>query len=68
MFRATGKAVPSWLIMDSRQRKNYSWGTAPPGKIPQQWLDSGYLVAADSIDELARKCEIDAAGVHVDTQ
>ena len=23
----TGKAVPSWVIMDSRQRENYPWGT-----------------------------------------
>lgn len=59
----TGKAVPSWLVMDSRQRKNYTWGTAPPGKIPKQWLDSGYLVAADSIAELAHKCGIDVAGL-----
>ena len=59
----TGKAVPSWLVMDSRQRKNYSWGTAPPGKIPKQWLDSGYLVAASSIAELAHKCGIDVAGL-----
>lgn len=61
--RQTGKAVPSWLVMDSRQRKNYSWGTAPPGQIPKQWLDSGYLVAADSIAELASKCGIDGAGL-----
>jgi len=66
--RQTGKAVPSWLVMDSRQRKNYSWGTAPPGKIPKQWLDSGYLVAADSITELASKCGIDAAGLQATVQ
>jgi 3-oxosteroid 1-dehydrogenase len=57
--RETGKAVPSWVIMDSRQRKNYVWGSAMPGQIPQQWLDSGYLVAAASIQELAQKCGID---------
>lgn len=61
--RQTGKAVPSWLVMDSRQRKNYSWGTAPPGNIPRQWLDSGYLIAANSIAELAQKCGIDVAGL-----
>ena len=61
--RKTGKAVPSWLVMDARQRKYYPWGTAPPGQIPKQWLDSGYLVAADSIAELARKCGIDVAGL-----
>lgn len=59
----TGKAVPSWVIMDSRQRQYYPWGTAPPGKIPKQWLESGYMIQVDSIDELARKCGIDVAGL-----
>lgn len=59
----TGKAVPSWVVMDSRQRKFYPWGTALPGQIPQQWLDSGYLVKADTIQELARKCGIDEQGL-----
>jgi 3-oxosteroid 1-dehydrogenase len=60
---ATGKAVPSWLIMDSRQRKFYPWGTAAPGKIPQAWLDSGYLKRANSIAELAEICGIDKGGL-----
>jgi 3-oxosteroid 1-dehydrogenase len=49
--------------MDSRQREYYVWGTATPGQIPQQWLDSGYLVRADSIEELADKCSIDVSGL-----
>src|ERR1700722_4619319 len=60
---ATGKAVPSWLIMDSRQRKFYPWGTAAPGTIPQAWLDSGYLKRANSIAELAEICRIDKGGL-----
>ncbi|MES2258364.1 MAG: FAD-binding protein [Pseudomonadota bacterium] len=59
----TGRAVPAWVVMDSRQRKHYPWGPALPGKIPQQWLDSGYLVKADSINELATKTGIDLAGL-----
>jgi 3-oxosteroid 1-dehydrogenase len=59
----TGKAVPSWLIMDSRQRKFYPWGTAAPGAVPQAWLDSGYLKKAESIEELAKQCGIDVAGL-----
>jgi 3-oxosteroid 1-dehydrogenase len=59
----TGKAVPSWLVMDARQRKFYPWGTAAPGQVPPQWLDSGYLKKADSLDELARICGIDAPGL-----
>ncbi|RKT14182.1 3-oxosteroid 1-dehydrogenase [Paraburkholderia sp. RAU2J] len=61
--KETGKAVPSWVVMDSRQRKYYPWGTAMQGQIPQQWLDSGYMIKAGSISELAQKCGIDAAGL-----
>jgi 3-oxosteroid 1-dehydrogenase len=31
---ATGKGVPSWVIMDKRQREYYLWGHAMPGQIP----------------------------------
>ncbi|MFP3563095.1 FAD-dependent oxidoreductase [Paraburkholderia sp. SIMBA_030] len=61
--KETGKAVPGWVVMDSRQRKYYPWGTAMQGQIPQQWLDSGYMIKAGSIVELADKCGIDAAGL-----
>jgi 3-oxosteroid 1-dehydrogenase len=59
----TGKGIPAWLIMDHRQRKYYPWGTAAPGKIPKSWLDSGYLKKADTLEELARTCGIDAPGL-----
>jgi 3-oxosteroid 1-dehydrogenase len=59
----TGKAVPSWVVMDARQRTYYPWGTAAPGQVPQQWLDSGYLRKADTLSELAAQCGIDADGL-----
>lgn len=59
----TGKAVPAWVVMDSRQRKFYPWGNAMPGQVPQQWLDSGYMIKADSLEALAAKCGIDRAGL-----
>jgi len=59
----TGKAVPSWVIMDGRQRAYYPWGTAAPGQVPRQWLDSGYMLKADSLVELAVKTGIDRAGL-----
>lgn len=59
----TGKAVPSWVIMDSRQRARYPWGTAAPGQVPKQWLDSGYMLRADTIDDLCRQTGIDGAGL-----
>jgi len=59
----TGKAVPSWVIMDSRQRQYYPWGTASPGQVPQNWLESGYLKRADDLASLAAQCGIDGGGL-----
>lgn len=61
--RQTGKGIPAWVIMDRRQREFYPWGTASPGQVPQAWLDSGYLKKADTLDELAKLCGIDPAGL-----
>lgn len=59
----TGKAVPSWVIMDSRQRAWYPWGTAAPGQVPKEWLESGYMIRAGSLDELCAKTGVDVAGL-----
>jgi len=61
--RQTGKAVPAWVIMDRRQRAYYPWGTAAPGDVPQDWLDSGYMIQAGSIDELAARTGIEGEGL-----
>jgi len=61
--REAGSCFPAWVIFDKRQRERYPWGSAMPGQIPQQWLDSGYLKQADTLDELARMCGIDSAGL-----
>lgn len=58
-----GKAVPCWVIFDKRHRERYPWGTMPPGKTPQSWLDSGYMKKADTLEDLAALCGIDAAGL-----
>jgi len=59
----TGRAVPSWVVMDSRQREYYPWGTATPGQVPKDWLESGYLIQAGSIAELTAKTRIDRTGL-----
>jgi 3-oxosteroid 1-dehydrogenase len=59
----TGRGIPAWVILDRRHRENYPWGTAQPGKTPQSWLDSGYMKKADTLEELAGLCGIDAAGL-----
>ena len=55
--------IPAYVILDSRHRKRYAWGVQPPGDTPQEWLDSGYLIKADTIEELADKAGIDATGL-----
>jgi len=55
-------AVPAWAILESRALKRYSWGPVMVGKSPEPFVQSGYLVKADTLDDLARKCGIDVAG------
>jgi 3-oxosteroid 1-dehydrogenase len=52
-------AVPAWVILDSRHRRYYSWGSAPPGVTPQDWLTNGYMKEAESIPALAIRCGLD---------
>jgi 3-oxosteroid 1-dehydrogenase len=55
-------AVPSWAVFDSQFMSKYvPPGTLPWTKVPQSWLDSGYLKKADTIEELARLLKMDAA-------
>ena len=58
-----GRSVPSWLIVDSRHRKRYLFAFQPPGVTPKEWTESGYMKKADTLDELARVCGIDAEGL-----
>lgn len=56
-------AIPAWLILESRHRKRYMFGSAPGGRTPQRWLDEGYFIKADTLEELARTCGIDPDGL-----
>jgi 3-oxosteroid 1-dehydrogenase len=57
-------AVPCWAIMDSRHRARYSWALTPPRYTPSEWISSGYMKKAATVDELAEKCGIDKAGLN----
>ena len=57
------RTIPAWAILESRHRHQYPWAGQPPGKPPQAWLDSGYMKCADTLEELARLCNIDPAGL-----
>jgi len=57
-------AIPTFAIWDSRHLKRYGWGPMMPGTKPvRKWLESGYLVKADSLAELAAKTGINEAGL-----
>jgi succinate dehydrogenase/fumarate reductase flavoprotein subunit len=58
-----GRAIPSWLIMESRNRNRYLFGDMLPRRTPKEAIDSGFLVKADTIEGLAEKCGIDLKGL-----
>lgn len=70
MLEATDdvKSNPFWLIMDGYHRKRYLFGRVPGGRTPPEWLDTGFMVEASSLDKLAKLCQIDAAGLQETVQ
>ena len=58
-----GKAIHSWMIMESRNRNKYLFGDMLPRRTPKETIASGFLVKADTIEELAEKCGIDYEGL-----
>lgn len=60
----SGANIISWLVFDSQFREKYSAGgfmlnaIMPDGKVPPHWWDH-YVYRAESVDELARKIEVD---------
>lgn len=59
----TSRAVPCWLVFDDRYRKRYAHLRSSPGRFPRQLLESGRLKQAWTLDDLARMCGIDGAGL-----
>jgi 3-oxosteroid 1-dehydrogenase len=59
----TSRAVPCWLIFDDRYRKRYAHQRSRPGRFPKKLLQSGNLKQAWTLDDLARLCDIDPAGL-----
>ncbi len=56
-------AIPAYFIMDGRFRKKYPAGPVMPGSSGRRFVDSGYLKAAGTLEELAAKCGIDPGGL-----
>jgi 3-oxosteroid 1-dehydrogenase len=57
------KAVPAWVIMDRRHRDRYTWAGALGGNTPEEWLSSGYMKKAETVEALARLCGIEPQGL-----
>ncbi|HOA23889.1 MAG TPA: FAD-dependent oxidoreductase [Aggregatilineales bacterium] len=56
--------IPATFIMDQRYRNRYIFGTLFPGQpIPEEYLESGYIIKADTLEELAEKAGIDPQGL-----
>lgn len=54
--------VPAWLVFDQQYRDRYIFAGLQPGqRIPRKWLDSGVIVTAGSLAELAEKTGVPAA-------
>jgi 3-oxosteroid 1-dehydrogenase len=57
-----GKSIPSWLIMDSHHRNRYIFGMAMPRLTPKEFIDGGFFIKAETLEELAQKCSIHKEG------
>ncbi|NDZ96014.1 FAD-binding protein [Streptomyces sp. SID6673] len=61
--RTVGGALPTWLIIDSRHRSRYVFGFAPPARTPKDWIASGAMKKAATLEDLAAQCGIDPEGL-----
>jgi 3-oxosteroid 1-dehydrogenase len=64
----TTPAIPAFLIMDARFRKRYFFGVQPPGRMPRDWLELGFLKQDNTLAGLAAKCAMDPSGLETTVQ
>jgi 3-oxosteroid 1-dehydrogenase len=56
-----GENIPAWLVFDQQYRDRYIFAGLQPGqRIPKKWMESGVIVKADSLAELAEKTGLSA--------
>ncbi|MGV9800994.1 3-oxosteroid 1-dehydrogenase [Mycobacterium sp. NPDC003449] len=56
-----GENIPAWLVFDQQYRDRYIFAGLQPGqRIPSKWLESGVVVKAETLDELAAKTGLPA--------
>ncbi len=58
-----GGAVPSWMVFDSQFMEKYMLAGAMPGlkKKPKAWFEENFLRQGGTLEELASRCDMDAA-------
>jgi 3-oxosteroid 1-dehydrogenase len=56
-----GENIPAWLVFDQEYRDRYIFAGLNPGqRIPTKWMESGVIVRADTLEELAGKTGLPA--------
>jgi 3-oxosteroid 1-dehydrogenase len=56
-----GENIPAWLIFDQQYRDRYIFAGLQPGqRIPSKWLESGVIVKADTLAQLAERTGLPA--------
>lgn len=53
--KENASTIPCYFIMDQTFRNKYTFGLMPPGITAKKYLDSGYILKANSLEELANK-------------
>lgn len=57
------RAVPSFLVLDNRHRQEVDLGPWPAGSTPRKALESGEIVRAHTLNDLAQALGVDRAGL-----
>lgn len=57
------RAVPSFLVMDNRHRQHVPLGPWPANNTPRKAIESGDIVRASTLNDLAQSLGIDRAGL-----
>ena len=59
-----GENIPAWLVFDQQYRDRFIFAGLQPGqRIPTKWLDSGVIVKAATLEELAQKTNLPIEGL-----
>jgi 3-oxosteroid 1-dehydrogenase len=62
-------ATPGFAIFDETHMRRYPYGPLLPGMKPvKKWLEDGFLIKADTIEDLASKAGINPAGLRAQIQ